>query len=120
MTETNQRRVSPGRLTIQRSGQGSRIMTATSIGRIAVLYLALVAACVAALVVGFMHLPREPPVETRAATAAPAGSPPASGSRDESSAALAAAPARTHGGTTATAVSPLPSVTHEFSAVLDT
>src|SRR5258707_13388428 len=92
MTETNQRRVSPGRLTIQRSGQGSRIMTATSIGRIAVLYLALVAACVAALVVGFMHLRREPSVETRATTAAPAGSPPASGGREEGSAALAKAP----------------------------
>src|SRR5258708_38099404 len=87
MTGTNQRRVNPGVLTSQRSSQGSCIMTATSIGRTAVPYLALVAACVAALVVGFMHLRREPPVETRAATAAPAVSPPASGSRDEGSAA---------------------------------
>src|SRR6267142_2282741 len=91
MTGTNQRRVNPGVLTSQRSSQGSCIMTATSIGRIAVLYLALVAACVAALVVGFTHLRREPPVETRAAAAAPAVSPPASGARDEGSAAFAMA-----------------------------
>src|SRR5258705_1563527 len=96
MTDTNQRRVIPGVLTSQRSGQGSRIMTATPIGRTAVPYLALVAACVAALVVGFMHLRREPPVETRAATAAPAVSPPASGSRDGGPGAPAAAPAESN------------------------
>src|SRR5260370_41237305 len=106
MTETNQRRVSPGMLTIQRSGQGSRIMSTTSIGRIAVLYLALVAACVAALVVGFTHLRREPPVETRAATTAPAVSPPASGARDEGSAALATAQAEANAVAAAPAVSP--------------
>src|ERR1700692_3933818 len=66
-------------------------MTATSIARIFVPYLALVAACGAALVVGITHLRREPPVETRTATAAPAVSPPASGDRDAGAAALAMA-----------------------------
>ena len=66
-------------------------MAATSIGRIVVPYLALVAACGAALVVGITHIRREPPVETRTATAAPAVSPPASGARDQGSAAFAMA-----------------------------
>jgi nucleoid-associated protein YgaU len=55
--------------------------------------LALVAACGAALVFGITHVRREPPVETRVATAAPAVSPPASGARDEGSVALATAQA---------------------------
>ena len=54
-------------------------MTATSIGRIVVPSLALVAVCGAALAFGITHVWREPPVETRAATAAPEVSPPASG-----------------------------------------
>src|SRR5665647_581696 len=70
MTRTNRRRVNPGVLTSRRSSQGSRIMTATSIGRIVVPSLALVAACGAALVFGITHLRREPPVETRAAATA--------------------------------------------------
>jgi LysM repeat protein len=57
-------------LTSQRFGRRSCIMTATSTGRIIVPYLALSAACGAALVFGFPHLRREPPVEIRAATAA--------------------------------------------------
>jgi nucleoid-associated protein YgaU len=68
-------------------------MTATSIARIVVPSLALVAACGAALVFGITHVRREPPAETRAATAATAVSPPASGARDEGSAALAMAQA---------------------------
>jgi nucleoid-associated protein YgaU len=64
-------------------------MTATSIERIVVPYLALVAACGAALVFGIMHVQRQPPIETTAATAAP----PVSGTRDEGSAALATAQA---------------------------
>ena len=56
MTGTNQRRVNPGVLTSQRSSQRSRIMTATSIGRIVVPSLALVAACGAALVFGLTHV----------------------------------------------------------------
>jgi len=94
-------------------------MTATSIGRTAVPYLALVAACVAALVVGFMHLRREPPVETRAATAAPAVSPPASGSRDEGSAAPAAAQAEANAVAAELAVSPRSPVTDESVPVFD-
>jgi nucleoid-associated protein YgaU len=66
-------------------------MTATSIGRIVVPSLALVAVCGAALAFGITHIWREPPPETRAATAAPAVSPPASGDRDKDSAALATA-----------------------------
>src|SRR5258706_16427755 len=90
MTGTNRRRVNPGGAG---SGQGSRIMTATSIGRIVVPYLALFAACGAALVFGITHLRREPPVETKAAAAAPAVAPRASGPGDEGSAALATAQA---------------------------
>src|SRR6266436_2001731 len=119
MTGKNQRRVSPGVLTSQRSGQGSRIMTATSIGRIAVLYLALVAACVAALVVGFMHLRREPSVETRATTAAPAVSSPASGARDEGPAALATAQVEANAVSVAPAVSPRSPDTDESLPVFD-
>src|SRR6202022_2701900 len=68
-------------------------MSVESRGRIGVSSLALVAACGAALVVGVTHVRRQPPVEPRAATAAPAVSPPASGARDEGSAALATAQA---------------------------
>ncbi len=48
-----------GVLTSHRFGQRSRIMTATSIGRIVVPSLAVVAACGAALVVGITHVRRE-------------------------------------------------------------
>ena len=68
-------------------------MTATSIERIVVPSLALVAACGAALVFGIMHVQREQPIETTAATATPAAAPPVSGTRDEGSAALATAQA---------------------------
>ena len=87
MTGMNQRKLNESR-----SGQGSPAMTATSMGRIAV-SLALVAACGAALVFAITDAQREPPVEakaeTRTVTAAPAVRPPASGDRDERSAALA-------------------------------
>ena len=94
-------------------------MTATSIGRIAVLYLALVAACVAALVFGIAHVRREPPVETSAATAAPVVSPPASGSRDEGSGALATAQAEANAVAAAPAVSPRSPDTDESVPVFD-
>src|SRR5260370_26052928 len=68
-------------------------MTATSMSRIVVPSLALVAACGAALVFGVAHIRHEPPVETGAATGAPTVSSPASSARDESSAALATAQA---------------------------
>src|ERR1700738_1766236 len=119
MTETNRRRVSPGGADGQRSGQGSRIMTTTSIGRIVVPSLALVAACGAALVFGITHLRREPPVETRAATAAPAVSPPASGAQDEGSAALATTQAEANATEAAPAVSPRSPDTDESVPVFD-
>jgi len=69
-------------------------MTATSIRRIVVPSLALVAACAAALGFGITQPWREPPpVETKAATAAPVTSPTASGVRDEGPAAPATAQA---------------------------
>jgi hypothetical protein len=65
-------------------------MTATSIARIAVPSLALVAACSAAIVVGITQLRHEPPpLETTAAFAVPVVSPLASSDRDQDSAALA-------------------------------
>jgi len=81
--------------------------------------LALVAACGAALVFGITHLGREPPVETRAATAAPAVAPPASGSRDEGSAALATAQAEANAVAAAPAVSPRSPDTDESVPVFD-
>jgi nucleoid-associated protein YgaU len=81
-------------------------MTATSIGRIVVSYLALVTVCGAALVFGITRVQREPSVETRAATAVPAVSPPVSGARDEGSAARATAQAEANAAATALAVSP--------------
>jgi LysM repeat protein len=65
-------------------------MTATSIARIAVPSLALVAACGAAIVIGITQLRHEPPpLETAAGFAAPVVSPLASSDRDQDSAALA-------------------------------
>jgi len=93
-------------------------MTATSIGRIVVPSLALVAACGAALVFGITHVRREPPVETRAATAAPAVAAPASGARDEGSAALATAQADANA-VAAFAVSPRSPDTDESVPVFD-
>ena len=61
-------------------------MTATSIGRIAVPALALVAACVATLVFGIPRVWREQPVETTAAAVAPSVAPPAASVRDDGSA----------------------------------
>jgi hypothetical protein len=58
-------------------------MTGTSIARIAVASLALVAAGGAALFFGITHLPREPPVETKAVTDEPAIMPSSLGTSDE-------------------------------------
>ena len=95
-------------------------MTATSMGRIVVPSLALVAACGAALVFGITHVRRELPVETRAATAAPAASLAVSGARDEGSAAPATAQAEANAVAAAAtpAVSP-PPVTDESVPVFD-
>lgn len=93
-------------------------MTATSMGRIIVPSLALVAVCGAAIGFGVTHVWREAPPETRAAIAAPLPlvSPPASGARDESSAALATAQATTRDVAAELAVSPLPPATDDPSA----
>jgi nucleoid-associated protein YgaU len=70
-------------------------MTTISMGRLVVSSLAPIAACGAAVVFGMPDVQREPPVETRAATAAPAVLPSASGARNEGSSALTAAQAGT-------------------------
>src|SRR6267378_550713 len=94
-------------------------MTATSIGRMVVPALALVAACGAALVFGITHVRREPPVETRVATAAPAVSPPASGARDEGSVALATAQAEANAVAAGLTASPRLPDTDESVPVFD-
>lgn len=94
-------------------------MTATSIGRIVVLSVTLVAACGAALVFGITHVQREPPVETSAAAAAPTVSAPASSARDESSAGLATAQAEANAVAAELAVSRRSPVTDESVPVFD-
>ena len=90
-------------------------MTATSIGRIVVPSLALVATCAVALVFGITHVWREPPAETTAATAV---SPAASSIRDEGAAA-ATAQAEAKAGAAQLAVSPNLPVTDESDPVFD-
>ena len=80
--------------------------------------MALVA-CGAVLVVGITHVRREPPFETRAATAAPAVSPPASGRDDKGSAALATAQAEASAVAAALDASPRPPETDESVPVFD-
>jgi nucleoid-associated protein YgaU len=93
-------------------------MTATSIGRIVVASLALVAACAGALVFGITHSQREPPVETGAA-AAPAVSPPASADRHEGAAALATPHADANAAAAELAVTPPSPITDESVPVFD-
>jgi nucleoid-associated protein YgaU len=82
--------------------------------------LALVAAGGAALAFGITHLWREPPpVETTAATAAPAISPMTAGVRDDGSAALATAQAEANAMAAAPALSPGPSDTDESAPAFD-
>jgi nucleoid-associated protein YgaU len=109
----------PGVLTSRRFDQRWRIMTATSIARVVVPSLGLVAACGAVLVVGITHVRRDPPVETGAATAAPAVSPPASGDRDEDPAALATVQAEANAVGAALAISPSSPETDESVPVFD-
>jgi hypothetical protein len=94
-------------------------MIATSISRIVIPFLALVAACGAALVFAITHVQREPPLETRTATAAPAALPPASGDRNESSAALVTAEANASATAAVPAVSPRSTDTDESVPVFD-
>ena len=82
-------------------------------------FLGLVAACGAALVVGITHMQPEPPVETRAATAAPAASPPAWGARDENPAPLATAQAEANAVGATLAGSPSSPETDESVPVFD-
>jgi nucleoid-associated protein YgaU len=101
------------------NGVEALIMTATSMGRIIVPSLALVAACGAAIAFGITQTWREPPAETKAAAPVPVVSPPASVARQESPPALKTAQA------TATAVAaeltapPLPPTTDESAPVFD-
>src|SRR5260370_769638 len=83
-------------------------MTATSMSRMVVPFMAFVAACGMALVLAIQHVRRGPPIDTTAATAAPAVSKPASGSRDQGPAALAAAQAKADALAAALAGSPVP------------
>ena len=68
-------------------------MITTSMSRMVVSFLALVAASGMALVFAIQHVGREPPADTRAATGVPAVSKLASGARDQAPAALGAAQA---------------------------
>src|SRR5260221_2899511 len=77
-------------------------------GRMVVLFMAFVAAGGRALVLAIQHVRGEPPVDTKAATAAPAVSKPASGARDQGPAALAAAQAKADALAAALAGSPVP------------
>jgi nucleoid-associated protein YgaU len=84
-------------------------MTASSMSRMVVpLLMALVAAGGVALVFATQHVRREPPVDTRTATAAPAVSQPASGARDQRPAGLSAAQAEANAVAGALAGSPAP------------
>jgi nucleoid-associated protein YgaU len=81
-------------------------MTATSLGRIAVPYLALTAICGAALVFGIIQMRHEPAPEAKAATAAAVVSAPAPQAQDQVSHALANVQAEANAVAPAPAVSP--------------
>src|SRR5450432_1063739 len=81
-------------------------MTITPLSRIVVPCIALLAACGMALVFAIQHVRREPPVETKAATAAPAASQPASDTQDR--AALTAAQEKANAVAAALAGPPIP------------
>ena len=83
-------------------------MTATSMSRMAVPYVALAAACGVALVFAIQYFRREPPVDAKAASAAPAASTPASGPQSQGPAALAAAQAQANAVVGGLAGSPAP------------
>src|SRR5882757_3444526 len=83
-------------------------MTATSTSRMIVPFMAFVVACGLALAFAIQHVRREPPVDTKAATAAPAISKPASGALDQGAAALAAAQAEANAAVATPITSPAP------------
>src|SRR6266700_5254538 len=117
MTGKNRRSVDHQVLIATNRTRG-RVMAAASIGRIAVPFLALAAACGAVFVFGIAHVWREPPL-TRAATAVPEVSPRASDVRDESWAALATAQAKANAVAAELAVSPLSPVSDESVPIFD-
>jgi nucleoid-associated protein YgaU len=84
----------------------TNITTATWTSRMVVPFIALAAAGGVALVFAIQYIRHEPPVETRAATAAPAASKPASGAPDQDPAALAKAQTEATGVANALAGSP--------------
>jgi nucleoid-associated protein YgaU len=94
-------------------------MTVTSISRLVVPFLALLTACGAALVFGTTHVWREPPAATKAATATPSVSPPASGARDEGSPTLANTQAETNAVADVLAISPRSPNTDESAPAFD-
>jgi len=81
-------------------------MTSTSMSRMVL--LAFVAACGISLVFAIQPFRREPPVDPKAATAAPAVPKPASGAQDQGADALVAAQAKTDAVAAALAGSPVP------------
>lgn len=90
------------------SARRTKIMAAISTSRTVVPFMAIVAACGLVLAFAIQHARREPPVDTKAATAAPAISP-ASGALDQGSATLAAAQAEANAAAATPATSPPPS-----------
>ena len=94
-------------------------MNVISITKIVLPSVALVAACGAALVFGITHLQRDQPVQTSAATAAAALSPPASSDRDERTGSLASARAEANALSTELGVSRPPPTTDESVPVFD-
>jgi nucleoid-associated protein YgaU len=94
-------------------------MTVTSISRLVVPSLVLLTACGAALVFGTTHVWREPPAATKAATATPSVSPPASGARDEGAHTLANTQAETNAVADVLAISPRSPNTDEAVPAFD-
>jgi nucleoid-associated protein YgaU len=117
MTQTNRRKI--GTLASQRFSQGRRNMSATSIGRMLVPCMAVLAALGAALFFGIMPTRREPPAEIAPSAAASAISAPASIDRDDSSTTLAAVQAGANAEALALAVSLPPTEDAEFAPVFD-
>jgi nucleoid-associated protein YgaU len=90
------------------SARRTKIMIATPTGRMVVPLIAFVAACGFALAFSIQHVRREPPVDTKAATAAPAISKPALGALDQGAATLPAAQAEEKAVAATLAASPPP------------
>lgn len=83
-------------------------MITTSLSRMVVPSMALVAACGMALFFTIQHVRREPPVDIKAATVTPASSKPALDARDQGPAALTAAQAKANAVAAAPAGPPVP------------